>query len=688
MPRLVLGACVLLAGLGSALFPPVAAAAATFQVTSTEDRVDDNIGDGVCHGQGLPAGVCTLRAAVQEANKNAGADTIQLNPGTVVKPTVYALTGAAGEDAAATGDLDVTGALTILGASGVRAVAAGRPIVDAGKRDRAFDVMSGASLRLTGVVVRNGSVVPSGNAATTANSGGGIRASGELVLSDDVITGNAAALGGGVTSRKSLVASYTTFSSNTATFGDGAGIDSYGTLSLEHVVVSGNTASGYQSVGGVRSLGTATISDSTFDRNTGSAIGILSGSTMTLTRSTLAQNAASGPSGVGGGVFIHAGNLTVTNSTIAGNSAATLGGGIYLNSGQATLVNDTFTGNGAPQGGNVYGRATAVNTIFGRPSSGGSCVAVTSKGHNLEETQCAVGKAPGDLIGLDPMLAPLADNGGSARTEALLPGSPAIDAGDASSCPATDERGVKRPAGDGCDIGAYEFAVVADLAVTLAATPAQLQIGQPLTYTVTVLNKGPNPATGTTLTDALPAGVTVQSVKPSVGSCTSGVAVECSLGALADQARATVTIVVVPTAAGTLRDTVSVKALQVDPDKSSNSAQADTTVAAPQVASPPQASGGSSGVTAKLVSAHGKRVRGRVRVQLVLLLAQPMRTKLAILYRGRVLAATKRIALGTGRHPLALTARRKTPAGRYVVRVTLVDTRGRSSTLTVKMQLR
>src|SRR5262249_37062439 len=79
-----------------------------------------------------------------------------------------------------------------------------------------------------------------------------------------------------------------------------------------------------------------------------------------------------------------------------------------------------------------------------------------SAGHNLEGgTDCSFG-SPGDLQNRDPLLGALANNGGDVDTLALLGGSPAIDAGDGVGCPATDARGVARPQGSACDIGAFE----------------------------------------------------------------------------------------------------------------------------------------------------------------------------------------------------------------------------------------
>ena len=83
---------------------------------------------------------------------------------------------------------------------------------------------------------------------------------------------------------------------------------------------------------------------------------------------------------------------------------------------------------------------------------------LTSQGHNLDSGDSCGFTAPADLRNTDPRLDTLKDNGGFTPTLALLPGSPAIDAGDNAACPATDQRGVTRPQGAACDIGAYEAA--------------------------------------------------------------------------------------------------------------------------------------------------------------------------------------------------------------------------------------
>ena len=121
----------------------------------------------------------------------------------------------------------------------------------------------------------------------------------------------------------------------------------------------------------------------------------------------------------------------------------------------------------------------------------------------------------------------------------------------------------------------------ADLALTMSDSPDPVDVGDDLSYDLTVVNNGPNAATGVTLTDVLPAGLTFVSATPSQGSCSGTTTVSCNLGGLASGASATITIVVQPDNAGTLTNTASVAADQPDPAPADNSATADTTVEAP-----------------------------------------------------------------------------------------------------------
>ena len=132
---------------------------------------------------------------------------------------------------------------------------------------------------------------------------------------------------------------------------------------------------------------------------------------------------------------------------------------MLANVGTVNLISGTFHHN---DGGGMRllgsGTLTLVNTIVANSLSGSDCSgAVTSLGHNLDSDNAWNLTDPDDLPGEDPLLGPLPDNGGPTETHALLPGSPAIDAGDDSAAPDTDQRGAPRPYGPASDIGAFEL---------------------------------------------------------------------------------------------------------------------------------------------------------------------------------------------------------------------------------------
>ncbi len=302
----------------------------------------------------------------------------------------------------------------------------------------------------------------------------------------DIINGYSGFVGGGIhNSGGTLTVSNSTFSGNTAA-ASGGGIFNInnGTLTVSNSTFSGNSARG--NGGGIYNVGTLTVSNSTFSGNIAlgksQGCGIYNGGTLTVSNSTFSGNSAI----YGGGIYnIGGGTLTVSNSTFSGNSAR-LGGGIY-NVRTLTVSNSTFSGNSATiSGGNIYnnsmGTLTLRNSILADSStSGGDCVndlgTVSSSSVNnlIEDAVNACGLTDGGVnrnkIGTayDPMLAPLADNGGPTQTMALQTPSPAIDAGDGGTCEALDQRGVARDAL--CDIGAYEYVIPAPL-VTAVSSPA------------------------------------------------------------------------------------------------------------------------------------------------------------------------------------------------------------------------
>jgi hypothetical protein len=164
----------------------------------------------------------------------------------------------------------------------------------------------------------------------------------------------------------------------------------------------------------------------------------------------------------------------VSGNTVAGGSDVNLGGGIFNRSTlvlkSSTVSNNVASGGNHSDGGGINNSSgttelqnsiLAVNTSSTAPDCAGT---IGSQGYNLvgDNTGCTFSQTTGDQMGagttaIDPKLGPLQDNGGPTLTQALRLDSPAIDSGGASGCLATDQRGVARPEGVACDIGAYEF---------------------------------------------------------------------------------------------------------------------------------------------------------------------------------------------------------------------------------------
>ena len=494
-------------------------AISAFTVDSTADVVDAVPGNGVCSTAG---GACTLRAAVQESNALAGDDTITRPAGT------YTLTNTgSGENAAATGDLDVSQTLTVNGAG------EGSTIIDGNDTDRIFHVTSSsATLELTDMTLQNGNAGGSdGGAISTssgtvvlsdctitggnAGSGGALgNSSGDWTLTNVTLSGNNAdgGLSGGAinSSSGSWTFDNCTISGNTIDTGPGGAINtSSGTWTFTDSTISGNmapdgaggainTSSGSwtftnttisgnmsESDGGAinTSSGTWTFTDSTISGNsvtdaTASGGGLRSsgGGTWTFDGCTFSGNSAGTDmsSADGGGVDIGGGTWTFKNSTFSSNSAGSEGGGVAVFDGDAIFNNCTFSSNSAYEGGALYqgenATITLENTIVANSPSGGDCDGViTSSGYNLDSDGSCGLSSTGDLSSMDPKLGALADNGGNTLTHALLTGSPAIDAGNGATCEATDQRGESRPMdGDGdtiavCDMGAFELQAAAGM---------------------------------------------------------------------------------------------------------------------------------------------------------------------------------------------------------------------------------
>jgi predicted outer membrane repeat protein len=365
----------------------------------------------------------------------------------------------------------------------------GKLTVDGNGAHRVFVVEQLSELRGLSVTGGLGSNGPAGSEA------GGIYNGSGLTLKDCTVSQND---GNGIYNRGSLTLVNSIVSGNVTSSG-GGGIYSGGDLTLIDSIVSGNTASqggGIASGWGTVSLTNSTISDN--EAENGGGIWNYDG-TVTLTNSLLAANTAFR----GGGFFGESdGHLTLNNSTVSGNFAYETGGGIWNRIAVVTLVNSTVSGNTAVTAGDGISSAAglvngemngmlkiiastvlddvhangfaalfpsieiASTVIQGRCVETGNPATWTSGGYNIE--------SPGDTCGFDPdgtdlvnvtaeqlNLGPLADNGGSTMTHALLTEpdiSVAIDRIDESACEVdADQRGVARPQGLACDVGAFEL---------------------------------------------------------------------------------------------------------------------------------------------------------------------------------------------------------------------------------------
>jgi CSLREA domain-containing protein len=499
----------LVAMLAPAAFPRAVVAAPAFVVDSTLDEPDAAPGLGKCSS--TPSAKCTLRAAIMEANRTSGA-SIMVPAGNYklkIPPS--------GTDDDSTGDLNITSNMTIAGA-GLDVTS-----VDGNQIDRIFNIGPNTTCTLSGMQIFNGAVGPTA-------FGGGIFNAGILTLDQVLIDGNSGGAGGGGIYNQSaaiLTVYYSDIEGNSAA-GLGGGILNWygnGTVTIENTIISSNIAGPTEGGGGFANLsGSVTISNSTISGNTSYQDGggiINGGGTMKLNNSTVWKNSAKGATdgwgggianaGIltiagtaiysntavlyGGGIGTTGGGLAIVNSTIGANQADTDGGGIWANNsplGYVNLYNVTITQNyadadlnGTGTGGGIFNVTPAEPVAFANsivalnfetlhagpvyiPVPGDCSGTLASLDYNLlasvNASHCTIsGVTTHDLL-TSPELGPLVNNGGPTPTYALLPGSPAIDAGNPSGCSdgnggslTTDQRGSMRPVGPRCDIGAFEY---------------------------------------------------------------------------------------------------------------------------------------------------------------------------------------------------------------------------------------
>ena len=491
--RLVIACAAALLGLVLVGCTPSPVCTPVYDVTKTTDT-----NDGVCD-----AADCSLREAIDNANACAGPQTINLPAGG------YTLTLAgAGEDANASGDLDITDDLTILGS--------GAPSIDGDNADRAIEVHSGAVVELDLLIITNGwsqlgggvrnhgdltitnssinnnsAEVPPGGIGSSA--GGGIfNETGTLTLIDTQVFSNQADHGGGIEN----FATATLFATNVllednAVTGSGGGLwnNFAAQATLENVEfrineadvhgagiynagnLEGNLVTFEQNIAELNGGGLITLEDAEsilynawFTNNNAAAGAAVFNQGLThLYKSSVNNNTAFG--GMGGGAYNDvAGALFLQNTTVSGNMIdappGLPGGSGVFNIGDLRLEFVTVAYNNRDGLRNDAGGTMTIRSSVVAYHAQGNCTGTTpmnpSLGYNIEEQDTCDFIEPSDLISTDPFLAPLASNGGNGLSHLLSPGSPAIDSGDPDKCIAEDQRSLSRPQGAACDRGAIE----------------------------------------------------------------------------------------------------------------------------------------------------------------------------------------------------------------------------------------
>jgi hypothetical protein len=496
---------------------------ATFTVNSLDATPDASPGDGICDDG---TGHCTLAAAAAESSRCGDVTIVLAARGTITA-------GANFVDATTSGSSTCSGTLTIIG-PGSEQLTINGDLVFTNGLGTPISLISVSGLTIVGAITATevsgaltlNDMVTSGggvsvNSATLAgievvvvnshiegSNGAGLSATGpfaSILLTDSAVSYSGKA-GVGVAGSVSILRSRIDSSrgpgvqvlpsrgsgdisivdgtiSNNAGDGVDAGSNVGGTLRLLRSAIERNGGAGIVNTADRAGFAvglSATVADSTIADNAGP--GFRTNSDTSITRSTISGN-------TGGGINVAAcdgdGPLTVTETTISGNSTPGSGGGIlFVAFGSMELDHDTIVNNHADSDGDGVGAGGGVSAATCGNQGGGSIThsLLTGNSDGAGALDCAVTQsyvgaslpvvtvdsniidsaAGGCSIGahnhiaISPKIAPLVDNGGLTQTHALLAGSPAIDA--AGPCSGTDQRGVTRPQGMACDIGAFEFA--------------------------------------------------------------------------------------------------------------------------------------------------------------------------------------------------------------------------------------
>jgi hypothetical protein len=374
----------------------------------------------------------------------------------------------------------------------------------AGNSDNSYHVVT---VDAVGVgTILNGFTIRDGNANGTENFGGGIYMSfqSNATLTNITVTNNTAGSGGGLAifGGSSPLITNASFTNNSAPFTGGGVLIQDSTPNFLNVVISGNSSSA-EGGGFTNNYSDSVLTNVTFSNNSvvgGPGGGLMNNhSAPVLTDVLFNGNTVTGG---GAGSYNYYSNPILNNVTFTNNIAGRRGGGLGNENSNPILTNVTFSGNSATQtvgaspwgGGGMYNENSnpvLKNVTFGGNSSslaramsnsgtstlqisnsifwdgGANEFSNTGSGsinilYSIVQGGCPIGATCTDVVANDPLLGILANNGGVTQTMALGVGSPAINAGNNGTCATTDQRGVTRPQGSACDMGAYEAGVLID----------------------------------------------------------------------------------------------------------------------------------------------------------------------------------------------------------------------------------
>ena len=455
----IAGVIGLLAGF-LAFTPPSPAQAAGVVGTGNADSCTEAALDAALSGGGLVTFNCGGPATIGLTSEKIIAANTSINGGGLITLDGRGQTRLISVDNGV--QVELTG-LTLTGGNSAGALEPdwGGAIYNAGDLTITASTISGNDAGRNGGGIQNDSgtleIIGSTVSENSAdNSGGGIHTDeGTVTITDSTLSGNSAVNGGAIQNRQ-------------------------GDLTIMRSTLNDNRTTGTFGVGGAAikdSRGTTTVIESTLDGNIAADKGgaIDAGTSLTVIDSTISNN-QSGTFGGGIANFTFQATVTIRNSTLSGNSAGNRGGGILVDALDVSITASTLSGNTAPSGGAIYlfsssvnfGDATLQNTVLAGNGPTDSCAVFNtgsfiSQDFNLSDDATCNLNQGNDLVNTPANLAPLGDYGGPTQTHRPLTGSPAIDS--ANCVNSADQRGVSRPQNGDCDRGSVEVLAPVDLNV-------------------------------------------------------------------------------------------------------------------------------------------------------------------------------------------------------------------------------